>query len=539
MVNSLTSCPRTRSVLAAIIIAAGAASASGHGFIPGWTPIDRIIENVEARIKENPQDSEAYYVLGRAQGLVYETKNKQVYTWAEQGPYRPFEPAEAGWQKNAWGDKKQDAPTEVELAAALSAAIKNLNEAIRLRPDVAKYRLAMASALEAGVDLAGTIDEHPLCPVAGAAEAAEEWESGNIERLGADPQSETNLKQMIRGQVWDRSPILRDRVVSKLLPLLKDASPERAAAAKRLLIEDWKRQIDEQYYRAMTLALPVEGKATSKPLWGSMEDWVSYEAASHYVARVEARGAAEDEMIFLATAKATKKAFDDLPRPEGITPIVFSLAGGGRLRDLLSPDHHSTFDLDGTNRGLTWEWVRPETGILCWDPAATGAITSGRQLFGSVSWWLFFRHGYEALDALDDNRDGQLRGEELRGLAAWFDRNSNGVSDPGEVVPVGELGIAAISCRATSEDSGCPANPSGIILSTGKRVPTYDWIAHTVAESKHLPRVLPSIVFLTCATIPLTASCIRRRRTTCSGAATLLTSPELSPASSGSSRSHP
>ena len=51
----------------------------------------------------------------------------------------------------------------------------------------------------------------------------------------------------------------------------------------------------------------------------------------------------------------------------------------------------------------------------------------GLQLFGSVTWWLFWEDGYAPLAALDDNHDGRLEGAELKGIAIWFDRNGNGV----------------------------------------------------------------------------------------------------------------
>jgi tetratricopeptide (TPR) repeat protein len=39
------------------------------------------------------------------------------------------------------------------------------------------------------------------------------------------------------------------------------------------------------------------------------------------------------------------------------------------------------------------------------------------RLFGTVTWWMFWNDGDHALDALDDERDGRLRGAELHGPA--------------------------------------------------------------------------------------------------------------------------
>jgi hypothetical protein len=121
--------------------------------------------------------------------------------------------------------------------------------------------------------------------------------------------------------------------------------------------------------------------------------------------------------------------------------------------------------------------VRPTTGFLAWDGNGDGRITSGRELFGSVTRWLFFPNGYRALNLLDDDRDGFLTGRELTGLSVWFDRDGDGQSDGGEVVSVGHLGITAIATRPTGCDGQSPMHGAGIRLRDGRTVPSYDWIA--------------------------------------------------------------
>ena len=167
-----------------------------------------------------------------------------------------------------------------------------------------------------------------------------------------------------------------------------------------------------------------------------------------------------------------------------ITPIIFFLGPQDGLGDLLAKDPVVPFDLEGSGRPQLWQWVKPTTGILVWDPNDRGKITSGRQLFGSVSWWMFWRDGYHALNALDDDRDGLLRGAELQGLAVWFDRNSNGASEFGEVVKLASLDIVAIMVKATDRIGEVPFNPSGLKLRNGKVLPSYDWMAEPVT----LPR---------------------------------------------------
>src|SRR6188508_2586402 len=108
--------------------------------------------------------------------------------------------------------------------------------------------------------------------------------------------------------------------------------------------------------------------------------------------------------------------------PRAISPIVVPLFRDATVNDLLDDTARITFDLDGFGP-RTWTWVTPDAGWLVFDPRETGRITSGLQLFGNVTFWLFWDTGYDALRALDDDGDGRLRGDELVGLAIWRDVN--------------------------------------------------------------------------------------------------------------------
>lgn len=107
-------------------------------------------------------------------------------------------------------------------------------------------------------------------------------------------------------------------------------------------------------------------------------------------------------------------------------------------------------------------------------------MTSALQLFGSVTFWLFWNNGYEALATLDDNADGQLAGAELHHLALWRDANGNGTSEPCELSSLGKAGITSLSCQRQSHDSPhCKAfSPHGMTLRNGNTRPTYDLIPY-------------------------------------------------------------
>ena len=111
-----------------------------------------------------------------------------------------------------------------------------------------------------------------------------------------------------------------------------------------------------------------------------------------------------------------------------------------------------------------------------YDGNDNGRVTSGLQLFGNVTFWAFWNNGYEALSALDNNGDGELRGDELEHLALWQDANGNGVSDPGEVKPLAAWNIIGLACRSQTHATGIPFHPTGVTLKDGSTRPSYDWI---------------------------------------------------------------
>jgi hypothetical protein len=138
-----------------------------------------------------------------------------------------------------------------------------------------------------------------------------------------------------------------------------------------------------------------------------------------------------------------------------------------------------SFDLDGFG-ARTWNWVTADAAWLVFDPRGTGRITSGLQLFGNVTFWLFWNSGYDALRALDDDGNGVLRGDELIGLAVWRDTNVDGVSQPGEVHSLAALGIVEVSTKHMVEDESDDvlAYAPSVRFSDGSTRTTCDVLLH-------------------------------------------------------------
>ncbi len=116
-------------------------------------------------------------------------------------------------------------------------------------------------------------------------------------------------------------------------------------------------------------------------------------------------------------------------------------------------------DPNKTDEVYTWK-ASASLPLVVWDPKHTGVITQASQLFGN---WTFgnqrvaalngaqiapdsppWQNGFEAMESLDANEDGRLSGEELVALGLWFDRNSNGKSEPGEVQSINDAGVTAL-----------------------------------------------------------------------------------------------
>ncbi|RYG49487.1 hypothetical protein EON79_01115 [bacterium] len=227
----------------------------------------------------------------------------------------------------------------------------------------------------------------------------------------------------------------------------------------------------DEAYRKYRLAFDAAGKVdldreyAQKP--GSYEKWISMEAAEALL-RLKPKQNVEEIAAHVKTIEA---------KPSGyITPIVFSLSADTSLEGLLDRSKRVKFDLDGTGAPQSYPWTRAETAILVWQPDPSVAITSGRQLFGSATWWMMYRDGYAALAALDNDANGWLEGKELNGLAVWRDANQNGLSDPGEVVPVQTVGIQGLATRSTGRTGRSLVSRDGLRMADGRQLSTYDWV---------------------------------------------------------------
>jgi tetratricopeptide (TPR) repeat protein len=223
----------------------------------------------------------------------------------------------------------------------------------------------------------------------------------------------------------------------------------------------------EEYRRVITQAWATEQKATRGFLG---KRFFTEEAAGYLIPLLDATKDATE----IADLEAMRSKLQRMPRP--ITPIAIPLTDDLPSHRILDPLARVRFDADGSGVRREWTWITPAAGWLVYDARDRGSITSALQLFGSVTFWLFWSNGYEALRALDDNGDGELKDGELQHLAIWQDQDRNGISDPGEVRRLAEHGIVSLSCSYIPGDGVriAASSPVGVRFADGHTRATYD-----------------------------------------------------------------
>lgn len=426
---------------------------------PTPLPLERVLANLQARLVANPNDHEAHYTLARAHYLAFYNGIAAIPTYGEgQQISIPKRPS----RQNLLFTLRQKEAREWATTFAL-ARLGYSSEA-----DIPQDELRLFQKLVAE-EISRTRNND------------DDWKPPTIsveDRTEHVKQSIIHFKRSM--EIKHKSGLYHLGLASLYLQYVqfRDAhsltnEPEEL---ENISLADARRHFFAAYTHA------VERDLTTKylPMLG-LDSLVSYEAGSAFLDLVKStQNVPQVELDGVQRVTRSLNKLKRLKPPGYVTPIIFTMHHHTSLADLLDTNASVQFDLDGDGVPQKWPWLKPTTGFLVWDDLDTGNITSGRQLFGSVTWWLFFRNGYQALDALDDNRDGTLTQHEINGIAVWFDRNTNGISEQGEVVSTQSLGITGIRTEQTGIDGNAPMNATGLQLSDGQTLPTYDWIASPI-----------------------------------------------------------
>ncbi|HEX8240488.1 MAG TPA: calcium-binding protein [Allosphingosinicella sp.] len=137
----------------------------------------------------------------------------------------------------------------------------------------------------------------------------------------------------------------------------------------------------------------------------------------------------------------------------GFDPLVIDLDGDGY--EMTTQGNSSTyFEFDSDGFGERTGWMRGDDGFLVRDSNGNGKIDDVTEMFGNAS-----TSGFAMLSGFDLNADGIIDPQDAiyAELKVWQDRDMDGVTDPGELKTLAELGIVSIALAATA-----PADPSFI-----------------------------------------------------------------------------
>lgn len=129
-------------------------------------------------------------------------------------------------------------------------------------------------------------------------------------------------------------------------------------------------------------------------------------------------------------------------------PLVLDLDGDGV--ETVGVQGGAYFDHDGDGFAEKTGWAGRDDGLLVLDRSGNGTIDTGRELFGNHTLRADgseAMNGYDALAQLDQDRDGRVSASDpgFASLRVWKDADGTGVTSPGELHTLADLGIASIS----------------------------------------------------------------------------------------------
>jgi hypothetical protein len=133
----------------------------------------------------------------------------------------------------------------------------------------------------------------------------------------------------------------------------------------------------------------------------------------------------------------------------GCTPITLNLGLGSY--ELTNAAEGVNFDLDGTGIPVHTAWIPAfsDEAFLVLDRNSNGVIDDGTELFGSVtplSSGGRASNGFQALASYDSDGNGIIDSHDpiFARLLLWFDRDHDGKTEPGELIPLSELGVTSL-----------------------------------------------------------------------------------------------
>jgi hypothetical protein len=164
-----------------------------------------------------------------------------------------------------------------------------------------------------------------------------------------------------------------------------------------------------------------------------------------------------------------------------VSPLALDLNDDGI--NTLSLRNGVAFDVNNDAKSERTGWIASQDALLVRDLNRDGTINNGGELFGEGTVLANGRRaktGYEALAALDSNLDGVIDKHDgaFSSLLVWQDKNSNGISEAGELRSLSEVGITELSLQAHASNKIDNGNLIGLMGTFA----TADGKTHTMGD---------------------------------------------------------
>jgi len=150
---------------------------------------------------------------------------------------------------------------------------------------------------------------------------------------------------------------------------------------------------------------------------------------------------------------------DEMPNPYGIATVVVLDFDGNRSGLVQIEDSAASFDMDGDGDVERTGWVTRGDALLVLDRNRDGAVND----ISEMSFNDQTGSGLEGLAGFDTNRDGMLSALDsgFAQFKLWFDNDSDGMTDAGELLSLSEAGVSQISLNGETLSNSPEAVPGG------------------------------------------------------------------------------
>lgn len=136
-------------------------------------------------------------------------------------------------------------------------------------------------------------------------------------------------------------------------------------------------------------------------------------------------------------------------------PLILDLDGDGIETvgiDFKTASNNAYFDFDNDGRLNATGWVKSDDGLLVRDLNNDGLINNGSEIFGDRTVKQngeLATHGFDALQDLDDNKDGIINHQDtaFNTLKVWQDYNKDGISQADELKSLSDLNIQSLTTQ--------------------------------------------------------------------------------------------